>query len=119
MLDIKFNRLTELEAKLKTNTPEMKQAVQEIIKKNGSQMQGKMRQNMNGAYTAGYSNGATAQSVTESYSNAGMKVAVGPHTNYAAYLEYGTRFMSPRPTVRPAFLSQSAIFTSDMKKVMR
>lgn len=119
LVNIQIKGLAKLEAKLKANTPEMKTAVMEIVKKNGSQMQGKMRKNMNGAYTAGYSTGATARSVTEVYSNAGFKVTVAPHTKYAPYLEYGTRFMTPRPAIRPAFLAQSAIFTNDLKKVFK
>ena len=27
---------------------------------------------------------------------------VGPHTDYAAYVEYGTRYMRPRPYMAPA-----------------
>ena len=97
----------------------MKKAVMEIVKKNGAQMGSKMRRNMANTYTAGYSTGATMRSVTESLSNAGMTVTVAPHTHYVPYLEYGTRFMSPRPTVRPAFIAQSAIFINDLKKVTK
>ena len=117
MASIEFKGLTQLEAKLKAETPEMKMAVMEIVKKNGSQMAGKMRKNMSQAYQ--HPTGLTKGSVAENYSNAGFTVSVGPHTNYAPYLEYGTRFMTPRPTVRPAFLAQSAIFTSDLKKVFK
>lgn len=126
MLDLKFNGLTELEAKLKTNSPQMRMAVEQIIKKNGSQMASKMRRNMSAQYTGHYEGkrfvkptGATKRSVTETYSNSGMKVAVGPHTNYAPYLEYGTRFMIPRPTIRPAFINQLAIFNKDMKRLVQ
>lgn len=116
-MNIEFKRLTQLEAKLKAETPEMKIAVMNIVKKNGSQMANKMRKNMQAAYQ--HPTGRTKGSVAENYANAGFSVSVGPHTEYAPYLEYGTRFMAPRPTVRPAFLAQSAIFTSDMKKVFR
>lgn len=125
-MDIKFKGLIQLEAKLKANTPEMKMAVMEIVKKNGAQMGSKMRRNMSAAYTGHYEGkrfvkptGKTKGSVIDVYSNGGMKVTVAPHTKYASYLEYGTRFMSPRPTVRPAFVAQSAIFTADLKKVFK
>lgn len=119
MVNVEFKGLTKLEAKLKAETPEMKIAVMEIVKKNGSDMQRKMRKNMHSAYTAGYSQGLTAGSVTEVYSDAGFKVTVGPHMNYDPYLEYGTRFMAPRPAIRPAFLAQSAIFIKDLNKVFK
>lgn len=114
---IEFKGLAQLEAKLKAETPEMKTAVMEIVKKNGSQMASKMRNNMQSTYK--HPTGRTKGSVTETYKDAGFTVSVGPHTNYAPYLEYGTRFMSPRPTIRPAFLAQSAIFTNDLRRVFR
>lgn len=116
-MNIEFKGLAQLEAKLKAETPEMKIAVMNIVKKNGSQMASKMRKNMQATYQ--HPTGRTKGSVAENYANAGFSVSVGPHTEYAPYLEYGTRFMTPRPTVRPAFLAQSAIFTSDLKKVFR
>lgn len=116
-MNIEFKGVTQLEAKLKAETPEMKIAVMNIVKKNGSQMASKMRKNMQATYQ--HPTGRTKGSVAENYANAGFSVSVGPHTEYAPYLEYGTRFMTPRPTVRPAFLAQSAIFTSDLKKVFR
>lgn len=97
----------------------MKQAVKEIVKKNGSQLASKTRRNMANTYTRGYSTGATMRSVSELYADGGMTVKVGPHTNYFPYLEYGTRFMSARPTLRPAFQTQSQIFINDLKKVMK
>ena len=118
-LDIKFKGLTQLEAKLKANTPEMKTAVMRIVQHNGDEMMDKMKHNMDSTYTAGYSTGKTRRTTTRVLSNDGFKVAVGPVTPYSGYLEYGTRFMSPRPTVRPAFLAQSAIFTADLKKVFK
>lgn len=117
MANIEIKGLTKLEAKLKAETPEMKIAVMNIVKKNGSQMASKMRKNMQSTYE--HPTGRTKGSVTENYSNAGFSVSVGPHTEYSPYLEYGTRFMSPRPTVRPAFLAQSAIFTADLRRVFK
>jgi HK97 gp10 family phage protein len=40
--------------------------------------------------------------------------SVGPHVDYAIYLEFGTRFMHPRPFMRPAFEETKA----DAQKAM-
>lgn len=90
-----------------------------IVAKHGALLQTKTAQNMASAYTAGYSNGATRRSLTTTFSNAGMTVTVAPHTEYFPYLEYGTRFMSARPTLKPAFTYQSVQFVNDLKKMMK
>ena len=101
-------------AKKKDMTP-----VKAIVSKNGALLQNKTIENMNAAYTAGYSTGATARSVTNEISNGGMTATIGPHTSYVPYLEYGTRFMSARPTLKPAFTYQSVQFVNDLKKWLK
>lgn len=90
-----------------------------IVDKHGALLKKKTAQNMAAAYTAGYSTGATKDSLSKTFSNAGMTVTVAPHSKYFAYLEYGTRFMSARPTLKPAFAYQSIQFVNDLKKMMK
>ncbi len=43
-------------------------------------------------------------------------VSVGPHVDYAVYLEFGTRRMAPRPFLRPAFETKQQEALEGMKK---
>ena len=74
---------------------------------------------MRGAYIKGYSTGDTAGSVNTVITDGGMTAEIGPTTNYSMYVEYGTRFMTAEPAVRPAFEEQVPVFKSDMDKLVR
>lgn len=94
-----------------------------IVAKHGALLEKKTAQNMDAAYLSkeqgGYSIGTTRRSLSTTFSNAGMTVAVAPDTEYFPYLEFGTRFMSARPTLKPAFAYQSVQFVNDLKKLMK
>lgn len=121
--------LLQLEKKLKTNNAEMNIAVKKIVQKNGSQLAIQTKKNMKSAYKGHYEGnkfvkptGALEGSIQDQYSNGGMTVTVGsfaPTREYFGYLEYGTRYMTPRPTLRPAFIKQAQVFTTDLKKLMK
>lgn len=54
----------------------------------------------NAVFTKGYSTGETQRSIganSPTFSNGGMEGRVGATTEYAPYLEYGTRFMAAQP----------------------
>jgi HK97 gp10 family phage protein len=51
-------------------------------------------------------------------SDGGLTGKVKPTADYAPYLEYGTRFQSAQPFMRPAFNKQKAQFKSDMDKLV-
>ncbi|MFQ8894288.1 MAG: HK97-gp10 family putative phage morphogenesis protein [Dorea sp.] len=44
---------------------------------------------------------------------------IEPTADYAAYVEYGTRFMNAQPYMRPAYNAQKGKFKSDMQKLVR
>lgn len=116
-ISIRLSGITELQRsieKRKDLTP-----VKQIVAKHGALLHSKTVSNMNSAYTAGYSTGATARSVTNTLTNGGLTAIVAPHTEYFSYLEYGTRFMSARPTLKPAFAYQSIQFINDLQKLMK
>lgn len=50
---------------------------------------------------------------------AGLTGIVGPTADYAPYVEYGTRFMSAQPYVRPAFNYQKVKFMAEMKALVK
>lgn len=47
--------------------------------------------------------GATKNSIDVDFTDGGLTAVVGPTTHYAAFLEYGTSRMAPRPYMRPAY----------------
>lgn len=111
-----------------TGVKELQQAIEKrkdltpvkmIVAKHGTLLQRKTISNMNAAYTAGYSIGTTARSVTNDIGDGGLSATIAPHTEYFPYLEYGTRFMSARPTLKPAFAYQSIQFVNDLQKLMK
>lgn len=93
--------------------------VKEIIAKHGALLQRRTQAEMGAAYVRGYSTGATAKSVTNTLANGGLTAVVAPHTEYFAYLEYGTRFMDAKPTLTPAFNYQKIQFVNDLRKLVK
>ena len=116
---VKIEGLSELQAKFEEMNVSFQPKVRSIVAKHGAQLKTRTAENMSNAYTAGYSTGATRRSLTTTFSDGGMTVAVAPHTEYFPYLEYGTRFMSARPTLKPAFAFQSVQFVNELKKMMK
>lgn len=90
-----------------------------VVAKNGNQLNERMKQKMKDAYVKGYSLGDTAGSVNTEITDGGMTASVGPTTDYAMYVEYGTRFMNAEPAVRPAFEEQVPIFKRDMQAICK
>lgn len=63
--------------------------------------------------------GTLKRSVTLEIEEDGLKAVVGPHTEYAAYVEYGTRFMQAQPYVRPSYEEVKSEFKSKMEELVR
>lgn len=110
-----------LSDKLKKNI-EM-DAVKKVVKDNTVELERKMKRNANfkGHYKNGKRvepTGATRRSIDKKISFNGLTGIVAPHTEYAFYLEYGTRYMGKQSFVKPAYDSQKAIFLSGMKKLV-
>lgn len=122
-MGIKLEGLGELKAVLQSS--KYRRKAQNILRENAAQLQDGIKTNMSKKYTGHYEGkkfvkptGATSRSVTIAYTNGGMEAHIGPHTKYAPYLEYGTRFMSARPTVGPATRKQGPIFIQQLEKVI-
>ena len=62
----------------------------------------------------GASTGATANSIGVDLEDGGLAASIGPTPSYAAYLEFGTRRMSPRPFMGPALDAVEPSFTAAM-----
>ena len=108
-----FEGLEELDGKLKKNVT--LKDVKRVVRHNGSQMQSKIQRHAD--FTRGYATGATKRSVNLQIGANGLEASSEPQTEYAPYVEWGTRFMSAQPFVRPGFAEQKEKFKSDMRKL--
>lgn len=111
----KIEGLEELEKKLKENID--LDDVQRVVKQNGIELNEKMVKNAD--FSKGYQTGTTKRSIRLSIKNGGFEAVSEPMTEYAPYLEYGTRFMEAQPFVKPAFEAQKVKFKRDMDKLVR
>lgn len=87
--------------------------VKNVLKMNGAEMQAKAQRK------APVDTGALKRFVVLYVYDDGLKVVVKSLIDYAPYQEYGTRFMTGTPHIRPAFLEQKIKFLNDMKRLMK
>ena len=111
---IRIEGLEELQKKLKKNAN--MDDVKKVVRHNGSQLQQKIQQKAD--FKKGYQTGTTKRSVNLEIKDGGLTAESGPMTEYAEYLEFGTRFMEAQPFVKPALEEQSKKFESDLRKLM-
>lgn len=112
---LEIKGLDKLERSLKENVT--MSDVKRVVRHNGSQMQQKMKANAD--FSKGYQTGATKRSIGLEIKDGGFTAEVEPGTDYSPYLEYGTRYMSAQPFVKPAYDAQKGKFKSDMQKLVR
>ena len=111
MSDIEVIGLDEINAKLKRNMN--LNIVKTIVKKNGAELQKKAQRYVPIA------TGELKRSIGLSIKDGGMAAVVTPATDYAEYVEYGTRFMESQPFLRPALGEQKQTFIKELEKVMK
>ena len=114
---IKIEGISELSMGLKDRAH--MNDVKAIVKQNGAELQSKAQDNMDQAYTKGYSTGATKRSTTLKIADSGLTAIVAPHTAYFSYLEYGTRFMEAKPTLGPALTYQAVQFVNELNRLFK
>ena len=130
MADVRFELkgLEKLQKKLQ-KVAKMEE-MERIIEKNGTEMQRKAINNASkfrGHYEGRGKNkhfvkptGATKRSISVNSSKVGrFKYKVAPGTNYAAYVELGTRKMSAQPFIKPAFDNQKEEFKKDLERLVK
>ena len=112
---IRIEGLEELQKQLKKNAN--MDDVKKVVRHNGSQLQQKIQQKAD--FKKGYQTGTTKRSVNLEIKDGGLTAESGPTTEYAEYLEFGTRFMDAQPFVKPALDEQSKKFESDLQKLVK
>ena len=114
-MKIKVEGIDKLQKKLKDNIT--LDDVKKVVRHNGAELQTRMQSKAD--FKMGYATGQTKRSISLEVKDSGMSAEVGPETEYSPYVEYGTRFMSAQPFVRPAYNEQKEKFKSDMQKLMK
>lgn len=92
---------------------EVDKAAKRIVRTAGTEMQQKAQR------LSPVDTGALKRSIGIEMFNSGLTAVVSPTMDYSAYLEFGTRFMSARPYMRPAFRAVSPKFKKAMKEITR
>ena len=123
---IYFEGLSGLTKKLQKINSNWKKEVQQVVKKNGTQLATRTQENMVNTYTKKnphtgkqYSTGKTRRNTRATFSDDGLTTIVAPGTDYFPYVEQKKKKMAAEPTLRPAFEKQSEIFKQDMKKLTK
>ena len=87
--------------------------VQQVVKSNTSNMTANMQKLV--PVDTGYMKRSIKMELTEG----GSSGQAGPHTDYSAYVEYGTRFQSAQPFVKPAYNEQKGVFIKDLERLIK
>ena len=69
------------------------------------------------AFTKGYSQGDTARSTKATFEDGGLTGIVEPQTSYAAYVQFGTRFMDAEPFMTRPFMQAVTEFQEHIKEM--
>ena len=114
-MKMKVTGLKELQKALKDNVT--MDDVKKVVRQNGSELQRKTQDNAD--FKKGYATGETKRSIGLKITDGGFAAEVEPKTEYAPYLEYGTRFMDAQPFVKPAYDDQVQQFKKDMQRLVK
>jgi HK97 gp10 family phage protein len=60
-----------------------------------------------------------ARSITIDIANDGMSANIYPTAEYGPYQEWGTRFMTPQPYMRPSYREQLIQFEKDLDRILK
>jgi HK97 gp10 family phage protein len=114
-VNIEVNGVEELSAALKEKVT--MSDVKRVVRHNGMRLDKSIV--ANAVFVRGYATGATKRSIHLTMEDGGLTAKSGPTTEYAPYLEWGTRFMQAQPFVGPAFNVVKGQFISDLKRLMK
>lgn len=110
-MSIKLKGADALIGKLKRNAD--LSDVKNVVKLNTSEMQRKSQR------FAPVDTGTLKRNIKQSTEDSGFTGKVTSTSEYAAYQEYGTRYQSGKPHIRPAYNQQKVQFKKDMNRLMK
>ena len=111
MPKIKLEGMEKLQVKLKKNV--QMNYVKRIVKRNWAALQESAQRKVP------VDTGNFKRSIGLEIRDSGLTAEVEPTAEYAAYVEYGTRYMNAQPYMRPSYTAQKEKFKSDLKKLTR
>lgn len=111
-------KITGVQALLKAMATKSKpnvipNAAQKVVKKHGALMQQEAQRKV------AVDTGTLKRSIEIEILDGGYTAKVAPHTDYAVYQEYGTRYMSGKPYIRPAFYNRIKPFLADLEEIVK
>ena len=110
-MKLEIHGLDDLENKLKEGAD--LGLVKDMLKKHATQMQQEAMRN------APVDTGALKRYIMLSMYDGGFTWRVKSLINYSSYVEWGTRYQTAQPFIRPAFYQQRTKFLSDLRKIMK
>lgn len=124
-MKMEIQGLEELQRDLK-KLSKTKNDIKAVVKKHGSQMLQEAMKNARdsssgGVFDKGYTTGHTRRNLQQNgvkISDGGLIATVESTTDYAAYVEYGTRKMEAEPYMKPAYEKQERLFEEDIEKLV-
>lgn len=108
---MKITGIDALQKKLRKNAT--LDDVKHVVKSNTTNM------NKNMQNIAPVDTGNMKRSITSEFTDGGFTGTTGPHTDYAGYVEYGTRFQSAQPFVKPAYNEQKGVFIKELERLLK
>lgn len=112
MAKITWQGMPQLKRKLESNMNMA--AVKKLIKYHGAGMDRRAK-----TYVPVGETGNLKGSIMLQIVDNGLAAEISAGMHYAPYVEYGTRFMSAQPYIRPAFNEQKALLLSDLLLLTR
>ena len=91
--------------------------LQAIVRHDTAELAKNVKLETRTAFTKGYSQGDTARSTRASFEDGGLTGIVEPQTAYAAYVQYGTRFMDAEPFMTRPFMQAFADFENHIREM--
>lgn len=114
-MKISVRGLNNLENRLTKGTKT--DPIKKIVKTTADLMNGDMKKVTQTSFVKGYTQGTTARSINTLITDGGMTASVGPTTDYAGYVEHGTRYMDAEPFIKPALEMHKEKFLQDLGKI--
>ena len=106
---VRFVGITALQKKLQKNADMAE--VKQLVREHGSAMQTKAQD------IVSVDTGTLKRSIRQDIKDNGLTSEVSANTDYAGYVEWGTRYMNAQPYMRPAYNDQKEKFKKDLDKL--
>jgi len=111
MKGFEITGIDKLEKQLKKNAT--MQDVKNIVKMNGAELQQKAMRK------AAVDTGSMKRYIMLSLLDGGLTSRINALMNYSSYVEWGTRYMSAQPFIKPAYNQQKIQFKKDLERLMK